>query len=65
MAAQDGGECLNLECGDESPLSHWAIPRLRDPVPKRGRIRAIQMKALSNGERAAAGAAALIQKGLT
>jgi hypothetical protein len=36
-------QCPNLECGDVSPLSDWATYR---PVPKRGLVRALQIKAL-------------------
>jgi hypothetical protein len=37
-------QCLDLECGDGSPLSDWATGR---PVPKRGRVRALQIKPLT------------------
>ena len=43
-----GGQCLNLECGDKSPLSHDATCRV---VPKRGHVRALQIKALLFGAR--------------
>jgi hypothetical protein len=35
----------DLECGDMSPLSDWATCR---PVPKRGRVRALQTSAQKN-----------------
>jgi len=37
-----GAQRLDLECGDVSPLSNRATCR---PVPKRGLVRALQIKA--------------------
>jgi hypothetical protein len=34
---------LNLECGDTSPLADWETCL---PVPQRGHVRALQIKAL-------------------
>jgi 2-phosphosulfolactate phosphatase len=45
--SQKPGQCPNLECGDTSPLSDWATCR---PVPKRGLVRALQIRTPPNPE---------------